>query len=195
MERTGTDANTVDVSLVAPSYAMEASGDRATMAVSADVRKDECVMSEVAQSLFDDLQSDLYRGLPPGYHMYYIFDEQGQPIPTENLAAMSDLLSHPEKRRVGKTTIRFRGMEVDVSTIFLVMNHDHSFSRFPVLWESMTFTSDCARVDEWQDRYRSREDAIEGHKEMIRNVLQELKRHPRSTRRMKVAQRRKMRIK
>lgn len=101
------------------------------------------------------------------------------------------LLCDYKKRRVALTNIWFRGIVVEISTVFTVYNHDHSFSRYPVLWETMTFTSDCARVDQWQDRYRSREEAVEGHKEMVQRVFTELKRHPRSTRRMKVAARRK----
>jgi hypothetical protein len=148
---------------------------------------------EEASQIWHTLNEDLYHILPPGYHMQYIFDEHDRPIPTEDTRLAHNLLCDAEKRRVALTNIRFRGIGVEISTVFTVYNYDHSFSRFPVLWETMTFTSDCARVDQWQDRYRCREAAEQGHREMIREVLKELKRHPRSTRRMKVAARRKMR--
>ena len=148
---------------------------------------------ELLRETFAAVDELVYDCLPPGYHMQYIFDEQDRPIPTEDMRLAHTLFCDAKKRRVALTNIRFRGIGVEISTVFTVYNYDHSFSQFPVLWETMIFSRNKKSIDLWQQRYREREDAVEGHREMVKLVMEELKRHPRSTRRMRVAARRKMR--
>lgn len=60
-----------------------------------------------------------------------------------------------------------------VSTVFLALDHNFSGYGPPVLWETMVFGG--PQIDEWQERYSSRADAEEGHREMVARVIEALK--------------------
>jgi hypothetical protein len=124
---------------------------------------------------------------PDGF--YYLLDEHGNPVPTKNRWAVERLLRNAKARTVGKTRFVYRGIEVSVSTVFLVLNHAH-FGGPPVLWETMIFTKNQF-LDGYQERYRSRQVAEAGHAlavMMAQKTLRE-RRLP-SPRRIAVASRR-----
>lgn len=77
MERTGESANTVDMSLVAPSRVVESSGERTAMVVEKNVEKDESMIDwdALLRETLAAVDESVYDRLPPGYHMQYIFDE------------------------------------------------------------------------------------------------------------------------
>lgn len=50
---------------------------------------------------------------------------------------------------------------VEVSTVFLVIDHDHSRTGAPVLYETMVFSHGTDST--WCERYRTREAALAGH--------------------------------
>ena len=64
------------------------------------------------------------------------------------------------QRIVARTTAG----DVTVSTVFLGLDHGFSFVRGgdgpPIVWETMIFGG---LLDQYQDRYATREQAIEGH--------------------------------
>ncbi len=125
---------------------------------------------------------------PNGY--YYLLDEQGNPVPTKNRWAVELLLRDGPARTIAKTFMVYRGIGVEVSTIFLVLNHAH-FGGPPILWETMTFSECSDHIDGHQWRYASRKDAEQGHKDAVAFVRTEIKqRIKQSPRRQYVAQRR-----
>jgi hypothetical protein len=65
-------------------------------------------------------------------------------------------------RTVAKTTVR---EGVDVSTVFLGLDHRFFGDGPPILWETMIFGGEH---DQYQDRYSSLEDAKAGHERAVK---------------------------
>lgn len=92
----------------------------------------------------------------------YILDEAGNPQPEPDLLKWGKWLE-TGNRRVKQDTLP---NGVKVSTVFLGLDHSFRFGddRFtdlpPVLWETMIFGGPH---DQYQDRYTSKEAALEGH--------------------------------
>jgi hypothetical protein len=84
----------------------------------------------------------------------------GQPI---SMDEASRLFSSPE-RSVARTLITTEFGRVEISTVFLVLDHSFVDGDVPVLWESMIFggPDDLAAR-----RYRSRAEAVAGHAAMV----------------------------
>ncbi len=93
--------------------------------------------------------------------MIQYYSPDGQPI---DMADAMPLFADGDARRVAHTTITTDRGRVEVSTVFLVI--DHSFSRTgpPVLWESLVFGGP---EDQDMRRYRSRAEAETGHVEVV----------------------------
>lgn len=93
---------------------------------------------------------------------YYITDEFGNPVPTDLMtwARWSGLEGG------GGVAVDTVG-EVSISTVFLGMDHNWGFSNVPILWETMVFGG---VLDESQERYSSRREALEGHAKWVRWV-------------------------
>jgi hypothetical protein len=104
----------------------------------------------------------------------YVLDEQGNPVPERDLLKWAAWMEDDKHRRLLKTDLGPLGW---VSTIFLGMDHDFlSMLReeqpelsdeqphWPILWETVVFGGP---YDDEQRRYRSKEDAIEGHAELV----------------------------
>jgi hypothetical protein len=90
------------------------------------------------------------------------FDFDGNPI---SLEVWSALFENFEKRRVGHT-ITPSGYHV--STVWL--GADHGFGRTiePLIYESMVFSGGDTSEDEDCRRYATREQAIKGHWELVK---------------------------
>lgn len=90
--------------------------------------------------------------------MYYGLD--GLPCSMEEAAR---LISSPE-RQIAKDRID----GVLVSTVFLVFNHNWQGPDMPpLLYETMIFGG---THDQWQRRYTSRDEALDGHNEAVEMV-------------------------
>jgi len=116
-------------------------------------------------------------GGPFGRPMWYLLDEQGNPYPTEDGIKAAELLSNIEKRRVGQIEREIAGHKVWVSTVFLVMDHWHPpFDKSdtdtrPVLYESMLFIDDH-EIGGATERYHTKEEAEDGHQDIVGKVEQ-----------------------
>jgi hypothetical protein len=122
-------------------------------------------VSEV--SLVDETGNEHPLPLPPRRpSFWYLLDEQGQPVPTNDIGAVARLLGNAKARTVAKTSFVAYGKHVDISTVFLVLNHAHLSGSEPVLWESMVFTN-FQRLHEMQMRYTSAEEAKAGHRWLV----------------------------
>lgn len=97
----------------------------------------------------------------------YILDGH-TPVPCEDMVKASMWLFGPggeERRRVRETKIH--DDDVRVSTVFLGIDHNHSFHGPPVLFETMVFGG---KYDREQRRYCTWDEAVAGHEEMLRMV-------------------------
>ena len=65
-----------------------------------------------------------------------------------------------DERIISKTIVN----EARVSTVFLGIDHNFSTGGEPILWETMIFGG---QHDGWQERYISREKAVERHLEIV----------------------------
>jgi len=95
--------------------------------------------------------------------VFYTLDENRKPkivSPSEWGKCFGEI----EKFRVGRARI----FSVEVSTVFLCVDHRHSVEGDPILWETMIFGG---KYDQYQERYTSEKDAIDGHRKAVRMVL------------------------
>lgn len=115
--------------------------------------------------------------------LYYILDEDLCPVRCEEWDSYydwHDKMPESSEWYSGKTGIGFT-LAVDevgddrVSTVYLGMDHgfDMNGEHGPILWETMVFPD--AEVCE---RYRSREQAIAGHRKIVEQIKTELRSSP-----------------
>lgn len=95
-------------------------------------------------------------------HGQYILAEDGKtPVPCEDTIAWGHWFqAGTDRRRVAKDTID----GVDVSTVFLGLDHRHMGEGPPLLFETMIFGG---KHDQYCDRYSTYDEAIEGHKRAV----------------------------
>jgi hypothetical protein len=86
---------------------------------------------------------------------WYILNENNKPIRSTIVDCEEWLEKNPERKAVRQETIG----DIFVSTVFLGLDHAWN-SGIPVLWETMIFGGEH---DQYQERYSSYEDALEGH--------------------------------
>ena len=93
---------------------------------------------------------------------WYILDNNNKPVKSNIIDCGKWLEANPERKAVKQEHIG----DVFVSTVFLGL--DHSFqSATPTLWETMIFGGE---YDQYQERYTSYKDALEGHQTAL-NLL------------------------
>lgn len=96
---------------------------------------------------------------------WYKLDENNKPVLTELFDEYIDW-----ERNNSRTIAREVIGDVIVSTVFLGLDHRYS-GETPVLWETMIFNGEH---DQYQERYTSHEDALEGHQNAINLVNESL---------------------
>jgi len=69
--------------------------------------------------------------------------------------------------------------DIHISTVFLGTNHAHNFGP-PILFETMAFGGG-PDYDQYQERYYTYEEALEGHKRIVEQVTNEIPLIPRKT--------------
>lgn len=90
----------------------------------------------------------------------YILDEHGQPQAEPDVLVWAKWFEEHQDRHIADDTVR--GMRI--STVFLGIDHNFTEDGPPVLWETMVFGGGR---DLYQERYTSREEAVEGHKRAL----------------------------
>ena len=90
----------------------------------------------------------------------YILDDSGNPIPASHLKWGRWFATH--NRSVSQTQAT---PSIRVSTVFLGVDHSWWTEGPPRLWETMIFGGEH---DQYQDRYSSLADALEGHHRAVR---------------------------
>lgn len=97
----------------------------------------------------------------------YILDEQGEPVPCDDITEWGHFYENKDARRVAQD--RDEGpdkIDVWISTVFLALDHQYGKGP-PILWETMVFGGP---LDGEQDRYSSRAAALRGHQVMCERV-------------------------
>ena len=90
----------------------------------------------------------------------YILDEEGDAVPADLMTWATWFENNRDKRSIGKDE---PVPGVTVSTVFLGLNHNFGDGP-PLLWETMIFGGPH---DDYQERYATRTEALEGHKRAI----------------------------
>jgi hypothetical protein len=97
---------------------------------------------------------------------WYILDDDDTPIPSNITDYVEWEKANPERRIVKQDVVG----DIHVSTVFLGLDHRWWSSDTPVLWETMIFEG---KHDQYQERYTSYKDALEGHKKALNLVKNE----------------------
>jgi hypothetical protein len=97
--------------------------------------------------------------------MWYILDKDNKPVKSTIIQHSEWLEANPERKAVKQEHVG----DVWVSTVFLGLDHAWD-SDIPVLWETMIFGGEH---DQYQDRYTSVEDALEGHQTALTLITKE----------------------
>lgn len=92
--------------------------------------------------------------------MWYTLDENNKPVKATSIMEAADWMENNlERKAVKQENIG----DIFISTVFLGSDHAWN-SDVPVLWETMIFGGEH---DQYQERYTSYEDALEGHKKAL----------------------------
>jgi hypothetical protein len=95
---------------------------------------------------------------------HYILDSEKRPVETD-LMTWARWFEHFPNRRVNITVIK---PNIEVSTVFLGIDHRFGYQGPPLLFESMVFVNgesiDCQRYSSWDD-------AVTGHEMFVKNLI------------------------
>lgn len=94
---------------------------------------------------------------------YFILDENRQPKPATLLAWARWFEKDPADRVIVKTTI----VDVDVSTVFLGIDHSYELGGPPLLYETLVFGGP---MDGQMMRYSTEAQARQGHTHLVQEV-------------------------
>jgi hypothetical protein len=98
---------------------------------------------------------------------WYILDNNHKPVPAEVLVAAKWIEDNLNRKKVGYDELTdINGDDIRVSTVFLGLDHTMPWDKdqTPILWETMIFGGE---YDQYQYRYSSYQDALEGHQKAI----------------------------
>jgi hypothetical protein len=101
---------------------------------------------------------------------WYILTADNQPVAVSVREASKWIEENPTKKQIGFDILEDEnGNEISVSTVFLGLDHSWD-NKGLILWETMIFGG---INDQYQERYNSYEDALEGHQRAIDLIKQE----------------------
>jgi hypothetical protein len=101
----------------------------------------------------------------------WILDDDGNPQPCTDLMTWAQWMEHSGKRRIlARTPIpTHSGKIVEVSTVFLGLDHRFGDDGPPVLWETLVFVDGDGGEG---DRYCTREEAAAGHARWVETMIE-----------------------
>jgi hypothetical protein len=99
---------------------------------------------------------------------WYILDNNNNPVAKPTLEATQWLDDNDHRRTLKRDEIG----DILVSTVFLGLDHSFPWNedKTPVLWETMIFGGEH---DQYQERYTSHKDALEGHEKALTLITKE----------------------
>jgi len=98
--------------------------------------------------------------------LYYILNENNEPVPEKDFRKWSAWFHNIDNRRVARDKIKHEafGVEIEISTVFLGLDHSYSRTGDPVLFETIIFNGE---ENVSMDRYCTWKEAEKGHQEMV----------------------------
>ena len=97
---------------------------------------------------------------------WYILTTDNKPVAVTIRKASKWMEDNPHRKVVKQEHI---GEDIYVSTVFLSLDHSWS-NKGLILWETMIFGGEH---DQYQERYTSYEDALEGHQKALNLIKKE----------------------
>lgn len=94
---------------------------------------------------------------------HYVLDEQDKPIPINDLFKWATFMQISVKP-INHTMV---DNNIIIITHFIGVDFDFKKKGKPILWQTMIFDG---KHDQYQERYTSKEDALEGHKRAVKMV-------------------------
>lgn len=104
---------------------------------------------------------------------WYILDNNHNPVCKPVLEAAKWMEDNLHRKVVKQDRFEDEnGEEIFVSTVFLALDHSFPWNedKEPILWETMIFGGEH---DQYQERYTSYKDALEGHEKALNLVKRE----------------------
>ena len=98
----------------------------------------------------------------------YILDEQGEPVPCDDPLKWSEWFE-TANHRLAFDTLGYEGSAVEVSTVFLGINHNFGTEGPPLLWETLVSGPGCD--DGYLERYSTEAEALRGHTKAVRRII------------------------
>jgi len=98
--------------------------------------------------------------------MWYILDNNNNPVLKSTLEGTQWLTDNDHRRIVKQDQVG----DIFISTVFLGLDHAWIPGGKPVLWETMIFGGEH---DQYQERYTSHKDALEGHEKALTLITKE----------------------
>lgn len=105
--------------------------------------------------------------------MYYLLDKNKNPFPV-TIQEMGTKFEESFKERIVKKTFLDK-YKVEISTVFLGIDHGHLLGLTPVLFETMVFWTRDQPLHHWQDRYCTWKSAYYGHNHAVRLVIENIR--------------------
>lgn len=105
----------------------------------------------------------------------YVLNGQGDPQKCDDLLEWGRLFEKPGLRQICRDELESPFGTITVSTVFLAIDHAFEPGAPPILWESMAFLPRELAPDDLQERYRTRAEAVAGHKKMLQEVRELIK--------------------
>ena len=98
--------------------------------------------------------------------LYYKLDENNQVVEADGVVDAYKWRDEDGKKRwkVGDTNIKDGKETINISTVFLTINHSWGPNEEPILFETMIFGG---KHDQWQERYTTHAESKKGHKEAV----------------------------
>lgn len=100
--------------------------------------------------------------------MFYILTDDNKIIQTEDVDEWTRWRQSSDKWRVALTSLPGG---IEISTVFLTLNHEFRIDKPPILFETMVFGGE---YDEYTQRYRTYVGAEAGHKQVVEMVSKSL---------------------
>ena len=95
---------------------------------------------------------------------WYILTTDNEPVAVSVTEAAQWMEDNPKRKQIGfDILLDENDKNISVSTVFLGLDHSWN-NKGLVLWETMIFGGEH---DQYQERYSSYEDALEGHQRAI----------------------------
>jgi hypothetical protein len=101
---------------------------------------------------------------------WYILTTDNEPVAVSITKAAQWMEDNPKRKQIGFDILQDKDdNNISVSTVFLGLDHSWN-NKGLILWETMIFGG---INDQYQERYSSYEDALEGHQRAIDLIKQE----------------------